>query len=200
LGADGSGADLLVLPAGGSFIPASANSVAAGQHFIHMDGREIYRFATRIVARSTREAIRKANLSLEDVELLILHQANHRIIESAAKALRFPMEKIFVNLDRYGNTSSASIPIALCEAIEEERIQPGDHIVLTGFGAGLTWASAVIEWSVPVPVAPPTRPRRFLVKIRYRMATFRSYQRRFLRKLDTFLSAIAKWIGKLSRR
>jgi len=165
-----------------------------------MDGPEIYRFATRIVARSAREVIRKANLRPEDIELLIVHQANHRIIESAAKALGFPMEKVFVNLDRYGNTSSASIPIALCEAIEEERIQPGDHIVLTGFGAGLTWASAVIEWSVPVPVAPPTRLRGLLVTIRYRMASFRSSLRRLFRKLDTFLDAIAKWIGKLGRR
>ena len=200
LGADGSGADLLMVPAGGSFIPTSASSVAQGQHFIHMDGPEIYRFATRIVAKSTREAIRKANLTPEDIELLIVHQANHRIIESAAKALRFPMEKIFINLDRYGNTSSASIPIALCEAIEEKRIRPGDHIVLTGFGAGLTWASAVIEWSVPVPVAPPARPKRLLVRIRYRMAPLKSFLHRFLRKLDALLSAVAEWVGKSGRR
>jgi 3-oxoacyl-[acyl-carrier-protein] synthase-3 len=110
LGADGSGGDLLMLPAGGSRHPASTETVAQDMHYIHMNGPEVFRFATRVTAKAARQALAQANVNLEDVSLFILHQANGRIIQSAAKSLKLPPEKVFVNLDRYGNTSSASVP------------------------------------------------------------------------------------------
>lgn len=151
LGSDGSGAHLLCVPAGGSRLPASPDTVAARQHYIRMDGREVYRFAVNVMSRAAREAIARAGLSLEDIDLFIPHQANIRIIQSAARSLDLPPEKVFVNVDRYGNTSSASIPIALCEALEQGRIHPSDHLVFVGFGAGLSWGAAVVQWGVPVP-------------------------------------------------
>lgn len=151
LGADGSGAYLLSLPAGGSRKPPSLETVQNGEHFIHMDGKAVFRFATRVMAEATREVVAKAGLSLDDIALIIPHQANIRIIESSVvKQLKFPRERVFVNLDRYGNTSTASIPIALTEAVAAGKVKPGDYIVLVGFGAGLTWAAAVIQWTPEV--------------------------------------------------
>ena len=149
MGCDGSGGDLLILPAGGSKMPATLETVASGQHFIKMNGRAVFRFATRIMAEATRKVLDKANLSIEDVDLVIPHQANERIIAVSMKNLKLPPEKIFMNLQYYGNTSTASIPIALCEAIEQDRIKPNDNIVMVGFGAGLTWAGTAIKWGVP---------------------------------------------------
>ena len=148
LGSDGSGGELLTISAGGSRWPASAQTVEGGQHFIHMNGKEVYKFAVTTVPGATREAVARAGLVMGDVDLFIPHQANIRIIESAAQALGLPMEKVFTNVDRYGNTSAASIPIALCEAVEQGRIKEGSKIVLAGFGGGLSWAAAVLEWSV----------------------------------------------------
>lgn len=154
LGADGSGAYLLSLPAGGSRKPPSLETVRNGEHYIHMDGKAVFRFATRIMAEATREVVAKAGLTLDDIALIIPHQANIRIIESSVvKQLKFPWERVFVNLDRYGNTSTASIPIALTEAVAAGKIKPGDYIVLVGFGAGLTWAAAVIQWGPEMPAA-----------------------------------------------
>lgn len=184
LGSDGSGGDLLIIPAGGSRHPASNETVAEGLHYIHMNGREIFRFATRAMSKAASQAIKKADLRLEDIDLLIPHQANQRIIDSAAKALKLPPEKFFLNLERYGNTSAASIPIALCEAIETGRVKRDDHLVLVGFGAGLTWGAAVVHWSVPLPKPPLSRRKRVLSWLRYRWATLQSFLRRFLRKIE----------------
>jgi 3-oxoacyl-[acyl-carrier-protein] synthase-3 len=187
LGADGSGGDLLMVPAGGSRHPASAETVAQGLHYIHMNGREVFRFATRVTAKAARQALAEANVNLEDISLFISHQANGRIIQSAAKSLKLPPEKVFVNLDRYGNTSSASVPIALCEAIEQGRMKRDDHLVMVGFGAGLTWAAVVVRWGVPLPVPRPQRWRVAWRLVRYRWAAIRSYLRRLRRKI---LSAV----------
>lgn len=146
LGADGSGGDLLKLPAGGARMPASAETVANKLHFVHMNGNEVFKFAVKVMGESAAKSLSHAGLTSADIDLLIPHQANIRIIQSAAKRLKLPMEKVFVNVDKYGNTSAASIPIALKEAVESGRIKNGDNIVLVGFGAGLTWASCVIKW------------------------------------------------------
>ncbi|RUA16031.1 MAG: ketoacyl-ACP synthase III [Clostridia bacterium] len=149
LGSDGSGADLLTLPAGGSKMPATLETVASGQHFIKMNGRAVFRFATRVMADATRKVLDKAGLTVDDVDLVIPHQANERIIAVSMRNLKLPEEKVFMNLKNYGNTSTASIPIALYEAIEQNRVQPDDTIVMVGFGAGLTWAGTAIKWGVP---------------------------------------------------
>ncbi len=146
MGADGAGGDLLKLPAGGSRLPATAETVANRQHYVHMNGNEVFKFAVKVMGESAYKALDNAGLTAADVDILIPHQANIRIIQSAAKRLKLPMEKVIVNVDRYGNTSSASIPIALREAIDAGRVKDGDVIVAVGFGAGLTWASCVIKW------------------------------------------------------
>jgi len=146
LGADGSGGDLLKLPAGGSRNPASAETVSNKQHFVHMNGNEVFKFATKIMGEAAVKALDNAGLTAADVDILIPHQANIRIIQSAAKRLKMPADKVIINVDRYGNTSAASIPIALEEAVKANKVKKGDVIVLVGFGAGLTWASCVIKW------------------------------------------------------
>jgi len=146
LGADGSGGELLKLPAGGSRIPASAESVAQGMHFMKMNGREVFKFAVRVMGNAAEEALHKAGLTKEDIDLLIPHQANIRIIQSALERLGLPEEKCVVNVDRYGNISAASIPVALAEAVEEGRVREGDRLVLVGFGGGLTWGASVLIW------------------------------------------------------
>jgi 3-oxoacyl-[acyl-carrier-protein] synthase-3 len=148
---DGSGGEFLSIPAGGSAHPASEVTVHTGMHFIHMDGKEVYRFATRIMAQATIEAVHKSGWKVEDLALIIPHQANARIIEAAARGLKLPMDKFMVNVDCYGNTSTASIPIATVEAIQNNRIHPGDKVVFVGFGAGLTWGALAAEWSGPTP-------------------------------------------------
>ena len=147
LGADGTGAERRIVPAGGSRQPASADTVAAGLHTIQMDGQKVFRFATKAIPSATRKLLEQAGVTLEQVDLVIAHQANSRILESAAERLGLPTEKMFTNLDRYGNTSAASIPIALCEAVEQGRLLPGQRAVLVGFGAGLTWGAALLEWA-----------------------------------------------------
>jgi 3-oxoacyl-[acyl-carrier-protein] synthase-3 len=146
LGADGAGGDLLKLPAGGSRIPASLESVNNRLHFVHMNGNEVFKFAVKVMGESASKALQNAGLETSAIDLLIPHQANIRIIQSAAKRLKQPMDKVMVNVDKYGNTSAASIPIALKEAVDSGRVKDGDTIVLVGFGAGLTWASCVLKW------------------------------------------------------
>jgi len=187
LGADGSGGHLLAIPAGGSKLPASPATIEKGQHYIHMDGREVYRFATRVIARAARDVASAAGIKLDDVELFIPHQANMRIIESAIKDLGIARDRVYVNLQRYGNTSAASIPIALCEAVEEGRLQPGDHALLVGFGAGLTWGAVMLHWGVPTPIPPVPRWRRLLHWAGYRLASLRSLAIRVARKVDAWL-------------
>jgi 3-oxoacyl-[acyl-carrier-protein] synthase-3 len=172
---DGSGGNLLSLPGGGSKYPTSLQSVYDGLHYIHMNGREVFRFATRVIADATREVVAAANLTLDDIQLIIPHQANRRIIEAAARGLDLPMDKVMVNVDRYGNTSTASIPIATCEAIEQGRLNPGDRTVFVGFGAGLTWGAALVQWSGPFPSRRKVRPRRYrwLARLRSILARLR---------------------------
>ena len=158
LGSDGSGAELLYVPAGGSRTPASVASVRDGLHFVSMNGREVYKFAVKATARAAAEAIAQAGLAAADIDLFIPHQANTRIIDSAARLLGIPRDRVFVNVEHYGNTSAGSIPIALCEALEKGRIAPDDHIVLVGFGAGLAWAAVTMQWTAPV-AAVTTTPR-----------------------------------------
>ena len=146
LGADGSGGDLLKLPAGGSRMPVSSETIAQRMHFVHMNGNEVFKFAVKIMGETSIKALENCGLTPNDVDYFVPHQANIRIIQSAAKRLKLPMDKVFVNVDKYGNTSAASIPIALEEAIHGGKIKNGDVVVLVGFGAGLTWASCVIKW------------------------------------------------------
>ena len=141
------GAYMIWLPAGGAKSPPSAETVKRGEHFIRMEGRETYRFATRTLASSALESIRRAGLRPDDISLFIPHQANIRIIEAVAKGLDLPMERMMVNLDRYGNTSAASVPIALAEAVNGGRVAVGDNICIVAFGAGFTSGAATIRWT-----------------------------------------------------
>ena len=170
---DGSGGDLLSLPAGGSKLPTSEATIRNGLHFIQMDGKSVFRFATRVMARATKEALEKAGLEAEDLDLVIPHQANTRIIEAAARGLKLPMDKFMVNLEKYGNTSTASVPIATVEAFESGRIKPGDKIVLVGFGGGLTWGALVAEWTGPLPTERKVRHGWFLFLARIRSVLLR---------------------------
>lgn len=146
LGADGGGADLLCVPAGGSRKPTTAETLASRGHFIKMEGKQVFRFAIRVVEESVITVLKKAGADVGDIDLFIPHQANVRIIDYAVEKLGIPREKVFVNLDRYGNTSAASIPIALSEAVEQGRVGPGSLVVMVGFGAGLTWGSCALRW------------------------------------------------------
>ncbi|GHC04539.1 beta-ketoacyl-ACP synthase III [Cerasicoccus arenae] len=144
--ADGSKMDLLNMPAGGSQLPASVDTVNTRQHFLKMNGKEIFKHAVREMGDITLEVIEKNGLKPEDIKCFIPHQANIRIIESISKRLGVSMDRFYVNIDRYGNTSAASVPIAMWEARQRGRFGPGDTILLTAFGAGLTWGGAVIRW------------------------------------------------------
>jgi 3-oxoacyl-[acyl-carrier-protein] synthase-3 len=146
LGAEGGQGHLLTLPAGGSRKPASAETVENREHFILMQGNEVFKFAVRIMGETAHKSLSKCGLTPEDIDAFIPHQANIRIIEAARKRLGIPEEKVFVNVQLYGNTSAASIPIALDEAYRAGKIKDDDIVALVGFGAGLTWASAVLRW------------------------------------------------------
>ena len=148
LGSDGSLADALIVPASGSKEPFSQKALNERTHYIKMDGRRVLRFAIRIMSKAAVEAVKASGLSLSDIDLLIPHQANLRIIELTRRHLGLPEDKVFINVDRYGNTSAASIPIALCEAIEEGWVNEGDNLVMVGFGGGLTWAATVVHMGV----------------------------------------------------
>jgi 3-oxoacyl-[acyl-carrier-protein] synthase III len=150
LGADGGGGKDLYLPAGGSRMPTTAETVASGAHYVQMNGREVFKFATRVLVSSAEAVLAKCDLSLADVDVYVPHQANVRIIDHALARLGIPKEKAIVNVDRYGNTSSASVPLALAEAISTGRVHQGDTVLMTGMGAGLTWGSAVMRWTAPV--------------------------------------------------
>ena len=141
------GAYMIWLPAGGSKSPPSPETIARGEHKIRMEGKETYRFATRTLASTALAAVGKAGIAPGDVDLFIPHQANIRIIEAVAKGLDLPMERMFVNLDKYGNTSAASVPIALAEAVNEGRVAVGDKLVMVAFGAGFTSGAVAMEWT-----------------------------------------------------
>ncbi len=147
LGADGSGGMQLYLPAGGSRAQTTAETVAAHGHFVHMNGREVFKFATRVLVSSAEKLLDQLGLTVDDIDLYVPHQANIRIIKHAVERLGIPEEKVVVNVDRYGNTSSGSIPLALADAVRDRRVNKGDIVLMTGMGAGLTWGSGVMEWT-----------------------------------------------------
>ena len=146
LGSRGDVEKMLVIEAGASARPGTSETVAAGDHFIRMRGNEVFKLAVRNMAQAARDALDKAGLTLDDIKAVIPHQANQRILNATRAALDLPVEKMFVNLDRYGNTGAASIPIAMCEYFEQHPAQRGDNFLLIAFGGGLTWAAAVIRW------------------------------------------------------
>jgi len=148
LGSDGAHPELLWAPAGGGARPIGHEELDLGLHYVRMEGQEIFKFATQISGPAMEMVLRQAVLSLDDIDLFIPHQANLRIIEAISKRLKIPMEKIVVTVDRYGNTSSASIPLALCHAIAEGRIHAGQRLMLLSFGAGLTWSAVLVEWMI----------------------------------------------------
>jgi 3-oxoacyl-[acyl-carrier-protein] synthase III len=151
LGSDGEGGKELSIPGGGSRNPSTAETVAQEMHFLQMNGREVYKFATRVLVASAEKLLDEIDLTVEDVDLYIPHQANKRIIDYAASKLGIPEEKVFVNVDRYGNTSSASIPLCLAQGVREGRLHEGTRVLMTGMGAGLTWGSAYTVWGNGTP-------------------------------------------------
>lgn len=146
LGAEGSGADLLNRPGCGSRLPPSPEILAEGQHYLKMNGRGVFNWAASILCDSIQEVLRACELQSSDIDLYIPHQANIKIINAAIDVMRIPRSRVYYNLDRYGNTSAASVPLALDEARGEGLIKPGHRIVLSGFGAGLAWGTAVLRW------------------------------------------------------
>jgi 3-oxoacyl-[acyl-carrier-protein] synthase-3 len=146
LGADGSGGPLLQRPMGGSKMPFACEQLDQGAQYLQMDGRAVFKWAIRLVDDSIRDVLEHAHLTVDDVDVVVLHQANIRIIHAAADALKLSRKKLVLNLDRYGNTSAGSIPLALDEAVTEGRVKPGDLVLLCGFGAGLAWGTALVRW------------------------------------------------------
>jgi len=146
LGADGGGADLLLCPVGGSMQPSEPHAIAAGDHFLKMDGRRVFKWAVQTVADSIQLVLDRSGVTVDEVDLFLLHQANIRIIDHALKSLGIPEGKIINNLDRVGNTSAASIPLVLAEAHQAGRVNSGDLILMCGFGAGLTWGTGLFRW------------------------------------------------------
>jgi len=146
LGSEGCGGKMLCIPAGGSRTPLVPDAFNEGRHYLWMDGRAVFKWAVRVVAESSIDVLNEAGLQSDDLSLIILHQANQRIIDSAVADLGVSRESVFVNVDRYGNTSGASIPLALDEAVRAGRIQRGQHALLCGFGSGLAWGTAVLRW------------------------------------------------------
>lgn len=145
LGSDGSGAQHLIAPACGTAEPVNAETFVNGRQFIRMNGREVFRFATRVIGPSCQRALGRAGLTLDDIDWIVPHQANLRIIQAAARDMNVPLERFLINIHKYANTSAASIPLALTEGLAEGRVQPGDTLLLASFGAGLTWATAVVQ-------------------------------------------------------
>lgn len=189
LHSDGSGSDLLTLPTvyhnPVPMLGADYHRNGHKHNTIDMSGRQVFRFATNVIASSVQEVLQKAGMTMADISLIVPHQANTRIIESAAKRLKIDEGKFYVNVDRTGNTSAASIPIALCEAVEKGLLGPDDNVVFVGFGGGLTWASAVVKWDVTPPQV--RRLDREWKRARYIYARSRSKTRRWRRQLGAYL-------------
>lgn len=146
LGGDGSGAEFLSVPAGGSRLPASVATVEGRQHYMKMNGSEVFKFATRVVAKSARRVLERCDKTVADVDLFVPHQANLRIIDAATSKLGIAPDRVYTNLQKYGNTSCASIPLCLSGAMAEGRLREGDLVLLMGFGAGLSWGACLLEW------------------------------------------------------
>lgn len=189
LRSDGSGGDLLTLPTiyhnPVPMLGADYHRNGHKRNTIDMRGRQVFRFATNVIASSIQDVLQKAELTMDDVSLIVPHQANTRIIDSAAKRLKIDPEKFYVNVSSTGNTSAASIPLALCEAIEDGHLKPDDNVVFVGFGGGLTWAASVVKWDV----TPPDIPRldKEWKRARYIAARGRSKARRWRRQVGAFL-------------
>jgi len=168
LGSDGTRSRLLFTPAGGTRFPATAQTVLDRRHYIVMEGKEVFKGAVTAMAASSLEAIERSGLVPEDIDLVVPHQANQRIIEATARRLKVPMGNVVMNIARYGNTSAASIPIAIAEAWEQGQIRPGQRLLLTAFGAGLAWGSLVLDWTLEPPAMPspeePTSPALPIVR------------------------------------
>ena len=193
LRSDGAGGDLLAIPSVGSIDAGESRAGSNGYKLfkMYMAGGEVFKFATRVVNESIEQASKMAGITVDDLDLVIPHQANFRILQAAARKLGIDIDKFMSNVEHYGNTSAASIPIALCEAIEQKRIHDKDHIALVGFGGGLTWASMIIQWGIPKPSEQQgslfNRQRR---NVQYRMAKWRSRSRRWRRRMNRGIKEI----------
>lgn len=189
LRSDGSGGELLSLPAiYHNPVPALGPEYLHDRHkrkTIEMAGREVFRFATGVVAEAIEDVLQKAGLTLDDVALIVPHQANKRIIETAAKKLKISPDRFYLNLDKAGNTSAASIPLALCDAVEDGLLKPDDNVVFVGFGGGLTWAASVVKWNVTPPEI--SLVDREWKRARYMIARGRSRIRKWRRRLGAEL-------------
>jgi 3-oxoacyl-[acyl-carrier-protein] synthase III len=200
LRSDGSGGDLLAIPTVGSYdAPDWQNGHK--MHKMYMNGGEVYKFATRVINESILQALDQAGLLLSDVSLIVPHQANMRIIQAAARTLKLDESMFVTNLDRYGNTSAASIPIALCEAIQQGRVKEDGYLVFVGFGGGLTWASMVVKWGKH---AVEERPSGNFVKrqrrnVSYTLARWRAKLIRWSRRVDETISRIRPHYGRIHR-
>ncbi len=189
LRSDGSGSDLLSLPVVyKNRVPTVGEEFSNGHaNTISMNGRQVFRFATKVITESVNATLKKANMTLDDIDLIIPHQANVRIIETAAKRLKIPPDKFYTNVHNFGNTSAASIPIALCDAVNDGRLQPDDNVIFVGFGGGLTWAATLLQWNVTPPEI--SRRRREWKRARYIYARSRSKMKRMRRRLVDRVSA-----------
>lgn len=201
LRSDGSGGDLLGIPTVGSIDIAAIPTLSDGHKMskMFMNGGEVFKFAVRVIGESITQALDMAGLTIRDLKVIVPHQANMRIIQAAARSLKVDESVFICNLDRYGNTSAASIPIALCEAVQQGRIVPGDNIAFVGFGGGLTWASMVVKWGVP-----ETEDKtRLLYKQRrqvlYRVAWWRALLSRGLRQLNEMINRVRPERGRMER-
>ena len=146
VGVDGSGADIIQLPAGGSRLPATAETVAQGMHYMHMEGRKVFKFAVNVICKSVEKILTDNGLTIDDLDLLIPHQANLRIIEASVARLGIPPEKVAINIQKYGNTSSASVPLALEESVTSGQLREGQLACLVAFGGGLSWGATLLRW------------------------------------------------------
>jgi 3-oxoacyl-[acyl-carrier-protein] synthase-3 len=169
-------------------------------HKMHMAGGEVFKFATRVIGESINQAVNMAGITLDDVALIVPHQANERIIHAAARGLRLEQNLFMTNVDRYGNTSAASIPIALYEAVEQGRIKEGDYVVFVGFGGGLTWAAMVVKWGHPKPRdGQASRFNRQRRNFAYTLAHWRARMRRWSRWFNDGINRIRPERGRVSR-
>jgi 3-oxoacyl-[acyl-carrier-protein] synthase-3 len=153
MGSVGSGSHHIILPATGSAEPVNVATFAEGRHYLRMNGREVFKFATRILGQTSQRSLAQAEMALADIDTIVPHQANLRIIQAAARSMALPMDRFLVKVHKYANTSAASIPLAICDGLNAGEIKLGDRLLLVSFGAGLTWASAVLQ------MAPTTQPR-----------------------------------------
>jgi 3-oxoacyl-[acyl-carrier-protein] synthase-3 len=202
LRSDGSGADLLGIPTVGSedLVNPDFSTNGHKMHKMFMNGGEVFKFATRVIGESIEQALDKADLNLSDVSLIVPHQANQRIIKAAARSMKIEPELFMSNVDRYGNTSAASIPMALCEAIEQERVHEGDKLVFVGFGGGLTWASMVVQWTGTKPKEGRSgvlnKQRR---QVSYFWVRLRAQVRRWNHQINEYLDQIRPKRGRIRR-